>query len=80
MDAVETAQWVSGIEKSHFSLAAAIKAILVFLAVFGCSTMWFAAVLDGAAALAGLLFAVRAYYSDQPHRHVKDLLKPYRSN
>ena len=80
VDAVETAQWVSSIEKSHFSLAAAIKAILVFLAVFGCSTMWFAAVLDGAAALAGLLFAVRAYYSDQPHRHVKDLLKPYRSN
>ena len=79
VDATETAQWVSSMRKDHFSLAAAVKAVLVLLAVFGCSTMWFAAVLDGAAALGTMLLSVRAYGFDKQHRRLRDLLQPYES-
>ena len=79
VDATETAQWVSSMRKDHFSLAAVVKALLVLLAVFGCSTIWFAAVLDGAAALATMLLSVRAYGFNKQHRRLRDLLKPYES-
>ena len=78
-NSAETAQWVSSMRKDHFSLAAAVKAVLILLAVFGCSTMWFAAVLDGAAALGTMLLSVRAYGFDKQHRRLRDLLKPYES-
>ena len=79
VEAMETAQWVSAQRKDHFVLAAAVKVILVALAIFGCSTMWFAAVLDGAAALGAMLMSVRAYGFDKQHRRLRDLLKPYES-
>ena len=79
VDAMETAQWVSAQRKDHYVLAAVVKAALVFLAMFGCSTMWFAAVLDGAAALGTMLLSVRAYGFDKQHRRLRDLLKPYES-
>ena len=77
VEAMETAQWVSAQRKDHFTLAAFIKAVLVFLAFVGCSTIWFAAVLDGAAALGTMLLSVRAYGFDKQHRRLRDLLKPY---
>ena len=79
VDTMETAQWVSAQRKDHFLLASFVKAALVLLALFGCSTMWFAAVLDGAAALGTMLLSVRAYGFDKQHRRLRDLLKPYES-
>lgn len=79
VDTMETAQWVNAQRKDHFVLASFVKAALVLLAIFGCSTMWFAAVLDGAAALGTMLLSVRAYGFDQQHRRLRDLLKPYES-
>ena len=77
VEAMETAQWVSTQRKDHFVLASVVKAVLVLLALFGCSTMWFAAVMDGAAALGTMLLSVRAYGFDKQHRRLRDLLKPY---
>ena len=77
VEAMETAQWVNVQRKDHFAAAAFIKALLVFLAISGCSTIWFAVVLDGAAALGTMLFSVRAYGFDKQHRRLRDLLKPY---
>ena len=78
-EAMETAQWVSTQRKDHFVLAAAVKTILVALAIFGCSTMWFASILDGAAALGTMLLSVRAYGFEKQHRRLRDFLKPYES-
>lgn len=77
VEAVETTQWVEGQRRSHFTLAIGVKLLLVVLALFGCTTMWFAAVLDGAASLAAMLLSIRAYGFDKPHRRLRDLLKPY---
>ncbi len=77
VDAMETAQWVRAQRQDHFAFAAIIKAALVLLAVFGSSTMWFAAVLDGAAALCTMLLSVRAYGFEKQHRRLLDFLKPY---
>ena len=77
VDAVECAQWVNSMRKAHFLLAAAVKAVLLLMAIFGKSTMWFAAVLDGAAVLATLLLAIRAYGFDKQHFSFGDLLRPY---
>lgn len=76
-EAIETTQWVNSLRRDHFAAAAVVKAALVLLAIFGCSTMWFAAVLDGAAALATMLLSVRAYGFEKQHRRLRDLLKPY---
>ena len=75
VESVETAQWVQGLRRDHRTIAWCVKILLLALAFFGCSTMWFAAVLDGAAALATMLLSVRAYGFDRPHRRLRDFLK-----
>lgn len=77
--AVETAQWVSSMRNAHFAAGYVVKLLLIILAIFGSSTMWFAAVLDGAVTLATLLLSVLAYRFDRPKRRLRDLLKPYES-
>ena len=80
VDSVETAQWVNGMRKGHAAAAAAGKVVLTALALFGCSTMWFAAVVDGAIGLFTILISVWAYGFDKPHHRLRELLKPYRAN
>lgn len=77
--AVEAAQWTSSMRNYHFAAAYLIKLLLVILAVFGASTMWFSVVLDGAAALATLLISVLAFRFRRPQHRLRDLLKPYES-
>ena len=75
-DAMETANWVNGLCRDHMCLVMAVKIILTIMALFGSTTMWFAAVLDGAAVLATLLLSIRAFGFDQPHRRLWDLFQP----
>lgn len=78
-DAIDTAIWVNALCREHLILAAVVKLLLVVLAVLGYCTVWFAVVLDGAAALGTLLLSIRAYGFDQPHRRVKDYLPNFKS-
>lgn len=78
-DAVETAGWVQELCREHLILAAAVKALIVILSALGFCTLWFAVVLDGAAALAALLLSIRAFGFDQPHLRVKDYLPKLKS-
>ena len=80
VDSVETAQWVSGMRKGHAVLAIAAKIILAGLALFGCSSIWFSATIDGAVGLFTVLISVLAYGFDKPHHWLRELLKPYRAN
>ncbi len=73
-DAIETSVWVSGLCRENLLISAAVKAILIALALLGKCTIWFAVVLDGAAALSTLLLSIRAFGFDQPHRRLRDLL------
>ena len=78
-DAIETAAWVNALCREGLIIAAAVKALLVVLALLGYCTVWFAVVLDGAAALGTLLLSIRAYGFDQPHRRIKDYLPNFKS-
>lgn len=78
-DAMDTAVWVNALCREHLILAAAVKLLLVVLAFLGYCTVWFAVVLDGAAALGTLLLSIRAYGFDQPHRRLKDYLPHFKS-
>lgn len=80
VDSVETAQWVSGMRKGHAALAIAGKVLLTMLALLGCSTLWFAAVIDGAIGLFTILISVWAYGFDKPHHRLRELLKPYQAS
>lgn len=51
---------VRGICREHLVIGAAVKVLLLVLAELGYCTLWFAAVLDGAAVLGTLLMAIRA--------------------
>lgn len=77
-EAMETAQWVNGLCRDHRTLSCIVKAGLLVLALLGCSTMWFAAVLDGAAMLTALLLSIRAFGFREEHRRVWDILKVYK--
>lgn len=78
-DAIETSVWVNSLCREHFLISAVVKLLLIILAVLGYCTVWFAVVLDGAAALGTLLLSIRAYGFDQPHRRVKDYLPKFKS-
>ena len=56
-----------------------VKVLLLVMAELGYCTLWFAAVLDGAAALGTLLMAIRAFGFDKPHHRVRDYLPKVKS-
>lgn len=78
VETMETVKWVNGLCKDHRLLTCAVKTLLVVLAAFGCSTMWFAAVLDGAAMLTTLLLSVRAFNFREEHKRIWDFAKIYK--
>lgn len=78
-DAIETAVWVNSLCRESLLIAAAVKLLLVVLATLGYCTVWFAVVLDSAAALGTLLLSIRAYGFDKPHRRMKDYLPNLKS-
>ena len=78
-EAIETAGWVEGICREHLVIGAAIKMLLLVMAELGYCTLWFAAVLDGAAALGTLLMAIRAFGFDKQHHRVRDYLPKIKS-
>lgn len=78
-DAMETAAWVNTLCREHLIIAAAVKLLLVVLAILGYCTVWFAVVLDGASTLGTLLLAIRAYGFNKPHRRAKDYLPNFKS-
>ena len=57
----------------------AVKVLLLVLAELGYCTLWFAAVLDGAAVLGTLLMAIRAFGFDKQHHRVRDYLPKIKS-
>ena len=73
-EAIETAGWVEGICREHLAIGVVVKVLLLVMAELGYCTLWFAAVLDGAAALGTLLMAIRAFGFDKPHHRVRDYL------
>ena len=73
-DAVEAARWAQNLCVEAFGIGAIVKALLVVLAIFGFTTMWFNIVLDGAAILTTLLLSIRAYLFDRPHKYLRDYL------
>jgi cation transport ATPase len=73
-DAVEAARWAQNLCVEAFGIGAITKILLVILALFGVTTMWFNVVLDGAAVLTTLLLSIRAYFFDQPHKLLHDYL------
>ena len=77
-ETMETVKWVNGLCSDHRLLAAAVKVLLVVLAAIGCSTMWFAAVLDGAAMLTTLLLSVRAFRFREEHKRIWDYARIYK--
>ena len=52
---------------------------LDYPAELGYCTLWFAAVLDGAAVLGTLLMAIRAFGFDKQHHRVRDYLPKIKS-
>lgn len=78
-EAIETAGWVEGICREHLAIGIVVKVLLLMMAELGYCTLWFAAVLDGAAALGTLLMAIRAFGFDKPHHRVRDYLPKVRS-
>ena len=78
-EAIETAGWVEGICREHLVLGAAVKILLLVMAERGYCTLWFAAVLDGAAVLGTLLMAIRAFGFDKQHHRVRDYLPKIKS-
>ena len=78
-EAIETAGWVEGICREHLVIGAAVKVLLLVLAELGYCTLWFAAVLDGAAVLGTLLMAIRAFGFDKQHHRVRDYLPKIKS-
>ena len=78
-EAIETAGWVEGICREHLVIGAAVKVLLLVMAELGYCTLWFAAVLDGAAALGTLLMAIRAFGFDKQHHRVRDYLPKIKS-
>lgn len=73
-DTLNAARWVQNLNVEAFGIGAIVKVILVLLALFGVTTMWFNIVLDGAALLTTLLLSIRAYTFDQPHKLLQDYL------
>lgn len=73
-DTLNAARWAQNLNVEAFGIGAIVKVILVLLALFGVTTMWFNIVLDGAALLSTLLLSVRAYSFDQPHKLLQDYL------
>ena len=73
-DAVEASRWAQNLCVEAFGIGAIVKVVLVLLALFGVTTMWFNMVLDGAALLTTLLLSIRAYMFDQPHKLLQDYL------
>lgn len=78
-EAIETAGWVEGICREHLAIGVVVKVLLLVMAELGYCTLWFAAVLDGAAALGTLLMAIRAFGFDKPHHRVRDYLPKVKS-
>ena len=60
-------------------IGAAVKMLLLVMAELGYCTLWFAAVLDGAAVLGTLLMAIRAFGFDKQHHRVRDYLPKIKS-
>lgn len=73
-DSVGAAQWAKNLCVEAFGIGAIVKVLLVILALFGVTTMWFNIVLDGAATLTALLLSIRAFLYDQPHKLLQDYL------
>lgn len=73
-DTLNAARWAQNLNVEAFGIGAIVKVILVLLALFGVTTMWFNIVLDGAALLSTLLLSIRAYSFDQPHKLLQDYL------
>ncbi len=66
-------------QKQHLVIGAAVKVLLLVMAELGYCTLWFAAVLDGAAVLGTLLMAIRAFGFDKQHHRVRDYLPKIKS-
>ena len=73
-DMLDAARWAENLCVEAFGIGAIVKILLVALALFGVTTMWFNIVLDGAALLTTLLLSIRAYMFDQPHKLLQDYL------
>lgn len=73
-DTLNAARWAQNLNLEALGIGAIVKTILVLLALFGVTTMWFNIVLDGAALLSTLLLSIRAYSFDQPHKLLQDYL------